>query len=116
LSKNIPQTVTTPLVIIPKPSLTPHLVSAHDPAAPYFDPSSSPDDPKWSLVHVSFRQKLETPITLKDLKTFQAEKDSPLANMQMLKLTRLSVSRVSSEEWEFLISAMKKNGDEILVQ
>ncbi|KIN00912.1 hypothetical protein OIDMADRAFT_122973, partial [Oidiodendron maius Zn] len=89
--------------------------SAHDPSAPYFDPSSSPDNPKWSLVHVSFRQKLETPITLKDLREFQAEKDSPLANMQMLKLTRLSVSRVSPEEWEFLISVMKKNGDEVLL-
>lgn len=63
---------------------------------------------------MSFRQKLETPITLKDLRSFQAEKDSPLANMQMLKLTRLSVSRVAPEEWDFLISVMKKNGDDIL--
>lgn len=66
-------------------------------------------------MHVSFRQKLETPITLKDLREFQAEKDSPLANMQMLKLTRLSVSRVGPEEWEFLTSVMKKNGDEVLL-
>jgi predicted RNA-binding protein with PUA-like domain len=96
------------------PPLTSHPVSAHDPSAPYHDPSSSPADPKWSLVHVSFRQKLETPVTLKDLRAFQAEKDSPLANMQMLKLTRLSVSRVTPEEWEFLISVMKKNGDDIM--
>jgi predicted RNA-binding protein with PUA-like domain len=89
-------------------------VSAHDPSAPYHDPSSSPENPKWSLVHVAFRQKLETPVTLKDLRAFQAEKDSPLANMQMLKLTRLSVSRVSPEEWDFLTSVMEKNGDKIL--
>lgn len=65
-------------------------------------------------MHVSFRQKLGTPVTLRDLRALQAEKDSPLANMQMLKLTRLSVSKVSPEEWAFLVSAMEKNGDKIL--
>jgi predicted RNA-binding protein with PUA-like domain len=64
-------------------------------------------------VHVAFRQKLETPVTLKDLRAFQAENGSPLENMQMLKLTRLSVSRVSKEEWDFLKGVMEKNGEEI---
>jgi predicted RNA-binding protein with PUA-like domain len=64
-------------------------------------------------VHVEFRQKLETPITLKDLRAFQAEKGNPLENMQMLKLTRLSVSKVSTEEWAFLTAVMEKNGDVI---
>ena len=36
---------------------------------------------------------------------------SPLENMQMLKLTRLSVSKVSAEEWDFLTGVMEKNGD-----
>ncbi|RQM07597.1 hypothetical protein DH86_00002059 [Scytalidium sp. 3C] len=86
---------------------------AHDPSAPYYDASSKPEDPKWSVVHVSFRQKLQTPITLKDLRELQAQKDSPLANMQMLKQSRLSVSKVSSGEWEFLTELMEKNGDKI---
>jgi predicted RNA-binding protein with PUA-like domain len=64
-------------------------------------------------VHVEFRQKLSTPITLKDLRAFQAEKGNPLENMQMLKLTRLSVSKVSAEEWAFLAGVMEKNGDVI---
>jgi predicted RNA-binding protein with PUA-like domain len=88
-----------------------HSVSAHDPSAPYHDPSSSPDNPKWSVVHVSFRQKLSTPITLKELKAWQGEKGHPLENMQMLKLARISVSKVSAEEWNFLVSEMAKNGD-----
>ena len=92
---------------------TTNSVSAHDPEAPYHGPSSKPEDPKWSLVHVEFRQKLETPITLKDLRAFQAEKGNPLENMQMLKLTRLSVSKVSTEEWAFLTGVMEKNGDVI---
>lgn len=31
----------------------------------------------------------------------------------MLKLTRLSVSKVDVEEWEFLVGVMEKNGDVI---
>lgn len=64
-------------------------------------------------MHVEFRQKLNTPITLKDLRAFQSEKGNPLENMQMLKLTRLSVSKVDVEEWEFLVGVMEKNGDVI---
>ena len=105
-----PTTSLSPLLFA---SLTLTIVSAHDPEAPYHDPSSKPEDPKWSVVHVEFRQKLETPITLKDLRGFQAEKGNPLENMQMLKLTRLSVSKVSTEEWKFLTGVMEKNGDVI---
>jgi predicted RNA-binding protein with PUA-like domain len=64
-------------------------------------------------VHVEFRQKLQTPITLKELKAWQGEKGHPLENMQMLKLARLSVSKVSAEEWDFLVKEMVKNGDVI---
>ncbi|APA14326.1 hypothetical protein sscle_12g090960 [Sclerotinia sclerotiorum 1980 UF-70] len=86
-------------------------LSAHDPTAPYYDSKSSPDDPKWSVVHVEFRQKLKTPITLKEIKAWFEEKGNALNNMQMLKLARLSVSKVSSDEWRFLVGEMEKNGD-----
>jgi len=66
------------------------------------------------VVHVVFRQKLNTPVTLKELKAYQSEKGNPLENMQMLKLSRLSVSKVSAEEWDFLVSVMEKNGDKIV--
>jgi len=65
-------------------------------------------------VHVAFRQKLKTPITLQELRAFQAEEDSPLKEMQMLKLTRLSVSRVTEEEWQFLVSRMGERGDVVV--
>lgn len=91
---------------------TPDL-SAHDSDAPYYDPKSKAEDPKWSVVHVEFRQKLQTPITLKELKEWQAEKGHPLAEMQMLKLGRMSVSKVSTGEWEFLVGGMEKRGDEV---
>ena len=62
-------------------------------------------------MHVEFRQKLDTPITLKELKAWQGGKDHPLADMQMLKLGRMSVSKVSAGEWQFLIGEMKERGD-----
>ncbi|EPE26008.1 PUA [Glarea lozoyensis ATCC 20868] len=88
-------------------------LSAHDSSKPYYDPKSSPDDPKWSVVHVVFRQKLDTPITLKELKDWRAEKSHPLQNMQMLAQSRMSVSKVSAAEWEFLVGQMKDRGDVI---
>jgi predicted RNA-binding protein with PUA-like domain len=87
------------------------IVSAHDPKTAYYDPKSKPEDPKWSVVHVTFKQKIKTPITLKELKAWQTTKGHPLENMEMLKLARLSVSKVSEEEWKFLVAEMEKNGD-----
>jgi len=83
--------------------LTVVLVSAHDPKAPYYDASSKPSDPKWSVVHVEFRSKFAVPITLKELREMGGS-GQPLENMQMLKQSRLSVSKVSASEWEHLMS------------
>lgn len=87
------------------------IVTAHDPKAPYYDASSKPSDPKWSVVHVEFRSKFAVPIGLKELRTL-ASPGKPLENMQMLKQSRLSVSKVSSGEWEFLLGLAqeKENG------
>ncbi|KUJ14681.1 DUF55-domain-containing protein [Mollisia scopiformis] len=86
-------------------------LSAHDLSAPYYDPKSKPSDPKWSVVHVTFKQKLKTPVTLKEMKAWQSTKGHPMENFQMLKLARISVSKVSAGEWEFLCGEMEKNGD-----
>ncbi|OAA65360.1 EVE domain protein [Niveomyces insectorum RCEF 264] len=77
-------------------------LSAHDTKAPYYDPSSKPSDPKWSVVHVVFHSKFKRPITLKELRERGAS-GKPLENMQMLRQTRLSVSKVSPAEWEYLL-------------
>lgn len=81
--------------------LTTGLVSARRPGTPYYDPQSTKDKPRWSLVHVEFRKKFAVPITLKELREM-GKPGGPLENMQMLKQTRLSVSRVGSTEWEEL--------------
>lgn len=75
--------------------------SARRAGTPYYDPSSTKDKPKWDLVHVSFRKKFAVQIGLKELREL-GKAGGPLENMQMLKQTRLSVSRVSGDEFKAL--------------
>ncbi|KAL6880816.1 PUA-like domain-containing protein [Trichoderma novae-zelandiae] len=78
---------------------------------PYHDPKSSKDNVRWNLVHVEFRKKFAVPIGLPELREL-GKPGGPLENMQMLKQGRLSVSRVSKEEWEALCAiADKKAAD-----
>ncbi|KAI1385998.1 DUF55-domain-containing protein [Hypoxylon trugodes] len=86
-------------------------LSAHDAKAPYYDASSKPDNPKWSVVHVKFRSKFNQQIGLKELREM-GQPGQPLENMQMLKQTRLSVSRVSPAEFEYLMEVVKQRGGE----
>lgn len=49
------------------------------------------------------------------MKDWQKEDDHPLKEMQMLKLMRMSVSKVRVAEWEFLVDELRKRGDVIEV-
>lgn len=59
-------------------------------------------------MHVSFRRKFAVPIGLKELREMGAAVGSPLANMQMLRQTRLSVSKVTAAEWEYLMGVAEE--------
>ncbi|ROV91885.1 hypothetical protein VMCG_09196 [Cytospora schulzeri] len=82
-------------------------LSAHDPKAPYYDPKSSPSDPRWSVVHVKFHSRFDVPIGLKQLREMGGP-GKPLENMQMLRQSRLSVSKVSEEEWKYLLGVAEE--------
>ncbi|KID83263.1 thymocyte nuclear protein 1 [Metarhizium guizhouense ARSEF 977] len=86
-------------------------VSARRPGTPYYDSQSTKDKPRWSLVHVEFRKKFAVPIPLKELREM-GKPGGPLENMQMLKQSRLSVSRVSSEEWAALCKVADEKAKE----
>ncbi len=62
----------------------------------YPDPTS--DDPNWVVVEVKPHQKLKKSVTLAAIK---AEKK--LANMALVRLGRLSVQPVTSEEWALVL-------------
>lgn len=68
---------------------------------PYYDEKSTRDKPKWLVVHVEFRHKFKELVKLKDLQKF-SQTGGVLREMQTLKQSRLSVSKVSKKEWDFI--------------
>ena len=69
-----------------------------DPRSPYHDATASPDDPRWSLVHVRLVRK--TPLL--PLKAMRAAPD--LATMALLRPgNRLSITPVTPDEWQAVL-------------
>ncbi len=62
---------------------------------------TDPTDPegKWAAVKIIPKTKLPQPVTLK-----QAKAEPLLAEMELVKLMRLSVSEVTPEEWSIVLS------------
>lgn len=83
--------------------------TAQDPKHPYHDPKDTdPENPKWSLVTVAFRHKFPRLISLKELQRYKGPGD-PLEAMQTLRMSRLSVSRVGTREWEFIMGLLEQD-------
>jgi predicted RNA-binding protein with PUA-like domain len=68
-----------------------------DPASPYFDAKSSPDNPRWLCVDVCFVKKTRL-LALAEMRA------SPeLAGMQVLQRgSRLSITPVTEAEWRYI--------------
>ena len=78
--------------------------TAFDPQDKHFDPKSDPDNPRWFMVDVSFEQKFDRVISLRELKTY-AElrlKGFPLVR----RGNRLSVMPVDKSHWKFILSLL----------
>ncbi len=71
-----------------------------DPKSSYYDPRATEAKPIWDLVDIAFVRKLEVPVTLTDIRA-----DSHLGKMMILQPgSRLSVTPVSSEHFDFIFS------------
>ena len=72
-----------------------------DPASPYHDPKSVPDNPRWLLRDVCFVHKTRhVPLT-------ELRSHAELANMRLLaRGNRLSITPVSLEEWTFITNEL----------
>jgi predicted RNA-binding protein with PUA-like domain len=66
-------------------------------------PDSTDKTGKWIAVHVAPRDKLAKPVTLKTMKA-----DPELADMKIIRQSRLSVSPVTPEEFRHIIELSKK--------
>jgi predicted RNA-binding protein with PUA-like domain len=62
----------------------------------YQDPTS--DEDAWVVVDVAPVKTLKNPVTLQQIKA-----DKRLANMEIIRLSRLSVSKVKPEEWKVIM-------------
>jgi predicted RNA-binding protein with PUA-like domain len=62
----------------------------------YQDPTT--EDPNWVAVDLKPFKKLNNPVTLD-----QVKKDKRLANMALVRISRLSVQPVTEEEWEVVM-------------
>jgi len=62
---------------------------------------ADPTDPegKWAAVKVKPVRKLENPVTLKQIKA-----DPALSEIELVKLSRLSVAVITPEEWQHIIA------------
>lgn len=58
------------------------------------------------MVHVAFKRKFDELITLKQLQALGGP-GTPLQDMQLLKQSRLSVSKISAEEWHFVMDLVE---------
>lgn len=69
------------------------------PGSRYFDPKSTPEEPRWFMVDIRAVRTLEPPITRDELKSVPE-----LRGMMLLrKGSRLSVQPVSSGEWKAVL-------------
>jgi len=68
--------------------------SQFDPEDPYFDPRSSAEDPRWWLVDIEFVEKFPRLVPLGEIRA-----ESGLSEMALLTRSRLSVQRVTQDEF-----------------
>jgi predicted RNA-binding protein with PUA-like domain len=65
-------------------------------------PDSTDDSGKWIAVHVAPYEKLAKPVTLKAMKA-----DSALADMVMLRQSRLSVAPLTATQFKHIVAMSK---------
>ncbi|KAG9720020.1 hypothetical protein KCU73_g14646, partial [Aureobasidium melanogenum] len=63
-------------------------------------------------VHVEFRRKFSEKFTLKDLQKF-SQPGGALAGMELFKQSRLSVTKVTKPQWDFIMSQVDEDDDEM---
>lgn len=77
---------------------------AWDPRSKYFDPKSSPENPRWFMVDVKLIEKFPRLITLEEMK-----RQAKLKNMLIMrKGNRLSITPVTKDEWDAIIALSKR--------
>ncbi|XP_060799781.1 thymocyte nuclear protein 1 isoform X2 [Neoarius graeffei] len=78
----------------------------------HYDPSSKPENPKWSMVDVQLERMTKRFIPLTELKKFHLKHKSSggaLRNIALFTTARLSVQPLTAEEFDFILSLEDTN-------
>lgn len=73
--------------------------TACDPNGEHFDPKASPQNPIWYMVDVRYGEPLPLAVTLEQIKS-----NPLLADMPLVKRSRLSIQPVSPDEWRIILA------------
>ncbi|MEE4252335.1 MAG: EVE domain-containing protein [Alcanivoracaceae bacterium] len=76
--------------------------SQFDPLSAYFDPKSSPDNPRWVLVDIAWQQSFARTLSLKSIK-----EDPGYAQMELINRSRLSIQHVPADCFDRILSACR---------
>ena len=77
-----------------------------DKKSDYYDPKSTREEPRWSLVDVAFERKLAQVITLEEIKAHADELGEDFALVR--RGNRLSVLPVTAAQWKQLLKLERK--------
>lgn len=76
--------------------------TAWDPGSEHPDPKSTPDSPIWYMVDIKADSDMTEPVSLQQVKA-----TPELAEMALVKISRLSVSPVKEAEWDTILKMGK---------
>jgi predicted RNA-binding protein with PUA-like domain len=75
-----------------------------DPKSPYYDPDAKPDEPRWYMVDIKFKEAFKRPVSLDELRQVPG-----LSDMVLLRRgSRLSVQPVTAAEWKIITTLGRK--------
>lgn len=73
--------------------------TALNPNADHFDPKATPDNPIWYMVDLRYVKPLAKIVTLESIK-----QNPLLADMPLVKRSRLSIQPVTDDEWRIILA------------
>lgn len=74
--------------------------TAFDPEDHHYDPKSDPDNPRWLMIDVQFKQKFKSMVSLDQLRHTKGLEDM----LVVRKGSRLSVTPITSKEWKIILA------------
>lgn len=75
-----------------------------NPESDYYDPKSTPENPRWVSVDIQLTKVFPRLISLAEIKA-----QPQLENMVLVKQSRLSTQPVTGEEWKFINNLANAN-------